>query len=242
MKLFSTALFASVAVIALSGPVMAASSTTVTKQTTTTTTAPISGTHANSMIMETSPVVTAPAVSTTTVTTAPGVSTTVITPVTSTVVTEKTTSEKPIVAVGTQAVDFMAYDANKDGILSMNEVGEMLFKLYDTDGNQVLDNIEFERKAVLTITPVEKMTVVKYDFNNDGIADQANYNYETFLKDTQLSRFDQNKDGLSPHEFTGREFIVADINNDKVVDLNEWKGSYIASIDKKNKFNAQTNK
>lgn len=228
MKAFQSILLASVAVVAFAAPVTAAS-TVITKETTTTTTAPIaSPVVTTDMQMQTSPVTT---------------TTTITSPVTtSTIVTETTSSEKPIIPTGTQVVNFNEFDINRDGILSADEVGEMLFKLYDTDGNQVIDNHEYERKAVLTVTPVEKMTVTKYDFNNDGIADQANYTYQTFLKDTQLSRFDGNRDGLTPHEFTDMEFLVIDANNDKAVELKEWKGSYIASIRKKNEEANRTNR
>lgn len=223
-KLYAT-LFATAAVIAFSTP--GAAETVVTKQTTTTT--------------STSTATGVPV--TTTMTTSPVVTTTVpVAPVTSTIVTEKTVHETPKIVPGTNVVNFMAYDVNNDGILSTNEVGEMLFKLYDTDGNNVIDNIEYERKAVLTVTPVDKMTITKYDFNNDGIADQANYTYESFLKDTQLSRFDKNNDGLSPHEFTNMEFLVIDANNDKAVEMKEWKGSYIESVRKKNEEQNRTNK
>lgn len=236
MKTFQSILLASVAVIALAAPAFAAS-TVITKETTTTTTAPIANPVVTTdMHMQTSPV------TTTTTITSP-VTTTVTTPVTtSTIVTETTSREKPVIPTGTQVVNFNEFDINRDGILSADEVGEMLFKLYDTDGNQVIDNHEYERKAVLTVTPVEKMTVTKYDFNNDGIADQANYTYQTFLKDTQLARFDGNRDGLTPHEFTGMEFLVIDANNDKAVELKEWKGSYIASIRKKNEEANRTNR
>lgn len=231
MKLFRFFLFSSIVAAALPYPLIhltaaQAADTVIRRESTTTTQTSTLQTHGAATV-------TAPAIISAPVSS---------NPVSSTVVTEKTTQEKPIVLPGTQVVNFMAYDANHDGILSMGEVGEMLFGLYDADGNQVIDNKEFERRAVLTVTPVEKTTVIKYDYNNDGIADQANYTYESFLRDTQLSRFDQNKDGLSPHEFTGREFIVADVNNDKVVDLQEWKGSYTYSIDKKNKEASQTNK
>lgn len=228
MKTFQSILLASAAVIALAAPASAAS-TVITKETTTTTTAPIANPAVTTDLhMQTSPVTT---------------TTTVTSPVTtSTIVTETTSREKPVIPTGTQVVNFNEFDINRDGILSADEVGEMLFKLYDTDGNQVIDNNEYERKAVLTVTPVEKMTVTKYDFNNDGIADQANYTYETFLKDTQLARFDARRDGLTPHEFTGMEFLSIDANNDKAVELKEWKGSYIASIRKKNEEANRTNK
>jgi hypothetical protein len=152
------------------------------------------------------------------------------------------TEEHSVSATGARIINFMDFDLNKDGILSVNEVGEMLFKLYDTDGNEVIDNNEYERRAVVTVMPMEKNTVVSYDFDGDGKPDETKYTYETFTRDTLLTRFDKNKDGLSPHEFTGLYFLSADVNRDKAIDLKEWQGSYIASIDKKNKDNARFNK
>ncbi|MEZ0262548.1 MAG: hypothetical protein ACAH80_16205, partial [Alphaproteobacteria bacterium] len=107
---------------------------------------------------------TTPAGSTTTttqqsVTTTPVTSTTVITtPVTTSTATTSTTSsatywrteEHSTGPAGARTIDFIQFDMNNDKILSINEIGEMLFKLYDTDGNQVVDNIEYERRAVAT--------------------------------------------------------------------------------------------
>jgi hypothetical protein len=152
------------------------------------------------------------------------------------------TEEHSMAATGARTINFMDFDLNKDGILSINEIGQMLFKFYDTDGNQVIDNNEYERRAVVTVLPMEKNTVVSYDFDGDGRPDETKYTYETFTRDTLLTRFDKNKDGLSPHEFTGLDFLAADVNHDKVIDLKEWQGSYIASIDKTNKENARFNK
>jgi hypothetical protein len=152
------------------------------------------------------------------------------------------TVEHSLPATGARIINFMDFDLNKDSILSINEIGKMLFKLYDTDGNEIIDNVEFERRAVVTVMPMHKDTVIYYDFDGDGRADVEKHTYETFLKDTLLTRFDKNMDGLSPHEFTGLYFISADVNHDKAIDLKEWQGSYNATIDKANKSKARFNK
>jgi hypothetical protein len=152
------------------------------------------------------------------------------------------TEEHSVPALGARVINFIDFDMNRDGILSINEIGEMLFKLYDTDGNMVVDNIEFERRSVVTVLPMEKNTVIEYDFDGDGLADKTKYTYETFMKDTLLTRFDSNMNGLSPHEFTDLPFLKADVNNDKVVDFKEWQGSYIPSIKKANEAKALFNK
>lgn len=152
------------------------------------------------------------------------------------------TEEHSVPAAGARIINFIDFDLVKDGILSINEVGEMLFKLYDTDGNNVIDNIEYEHRAVITVMPMEKNTTVFYDFDGDGKTDETQHTYETFMQDTLLTRFDKNKDGLSPHEFMDMGFLKGDVNNDKVIDLKEWQGSYIPSIDKKNQEKALLNK
>jgi hypothetical protein len=208
-----------IAVAAFAAPAMAGD--TVVKHTTITTTKP------------------APAATiekTTTISSDNGTSTAVSTETVPAVTRSETkwkTEERAIPNPNATVIDFMTFDLNKDGVLSTPEVGERLFKMYDTDGNEILDNIEFDRKAVLTVAPMEKETVITYDIDGDGTPEKTDYTYETFVQYTQLARFDANRDGLSPHEFTNREFIVADINNDKAVDMTEWKASYIASLDKK---------
>lgn len=142
---------------------------------------------------------------------------------------------------GVREINFVDFDVNRDSVLSANEIGELLFKLYDTDNNNVIDNNEYERRSVVTVMPVQKDTVVSYDFDGDGMPDATKHTYETFLQDTQLARFDKNNDGLSAHEFTGLDFLSADVNKDKAIDLKEWQGTYISSIDKANKTKARFN-
>lgn len=185
----------------------------------------------------------------TTTTTPNGSSTTTTTqqsvtasPVTTSSATYWRSEEHSTGPAGARTINFIDFDMNNDKILSINEIGEMLFKLYDTDGNQVVDNIEYERRAVATVLPMEKNTVVSYDFDGDGLADKTQYTQETFSRDTLLTRFDSNKDGLSPHEFMDMHFNEADVSNDKVVDLKEWQGSYIPRLDKLNKQKAHVNK
>jgi hypothetical protein len=156
--------------------------------------------------------------------------------------THMKTEEHSVTISGAHVINFMDFDLNKDGVLSRNEIGKMLFKLYDTDGNEIIDNKEYERRSIITVLPMQKDTMVSYDFDGDGKPDVTKYTYETFAQDTLLSRYDTNKDGLSPHEFTGLDFLAADVNHDHAIDLKEWQGSYISSIDKANKEKARLNK
>jgi hypothetical protein len=152
------------------------------------------------------------------------------------------TEQSTISGIDARSIDFIEFDINQDAILSIDEVGRRLFELYDIDGNNVIDNIEYERRAIATIRPVEKNTVISYDFDGDGLVDETRHTYETFLQDSLLTRFDTNRNGLSPREFMDTDFMLADINNDKVVDLKEWQGSYMPALDKTNKEKALLNK
>ncbi|MBI1216214.1 MAG: hypothetical protein GC185_10415 [Alphaproteobacteria bacterium] len=146
-----------------------------------------------------------------------------------TVTTNVVTRDQPA-KTGERIVNFMDFDLNGDGVLSNAEVGEMLFKLFDDDGNDVIDNVEFSRKNLLTVIPAMRQTTVSYDFNNDGVPDRIDESGESFIKETQLSRFDKAHDGLSPQEFSGKTFRQMDVNGDKAIDKIEWQASYVASI------------
>jgi hypothetical protein len=155
-------------------------------------------------------------------------------------VTTETVTQR--IAPGVKTLHFMDFDLNGDGILSLTEVGELLFNLFDLDGNDVIDNVEYEKRSVLTVAPVEEETTIVYDFDNDGLPDKIQRTFDTFLKETQLARFDRNKDGLSPHEFTGKSFLNMDVDKSKAIELAEWRGAYISSIDEANRRAAETNK
>lgn len=154
---------------------------------------------------------------------------------------QQTTSENMMIPGG-RIVNFASFDMNKDSILSTTEIGTLLFGLYDMDGNGIINNIEYERRAVITVMPIEKNTVISYDFDGDWITDQTQFTYETFMQDTALTRFDKNQDGLSPHEFLDLSFNIADANHDKTITINEWQGAYIPRINQANRQKASYNK
>lgn len=135
---------------------------------------------------------------------------------------------------GTRVVNFLDFDLNRDGLLSTQEVGEMLFKLFDSDGNGLIDNVEFEKRNVMTVVPMEKETTVSYDFDNDGLPERVERAHETFMEKTQLSRFDLVGGGLSPRDFVGKSFMRMDIDRSRFVELNEWRGAYDEAINRKN--------
>ena len=122
------------------------------------------------------------------------------------------------------------FDLDKNGILSTTEVGEMLFKLFDRDTSGVIDASEYDFKAILTVVPMEATTTVSYDYNNDGIADSTQYTYDVFMQNTQLARFDKNKDGLTAHEFVEKPMTEADTDGSGSIDLAEWRNAYMTRI------------
>lgn len=124
------------------------------------------------------------------------------------------------------ALDIMAYDLNRDGVLEMDEIGEKLFYQFDTDGNEILDNTEFDRPAVITLTPMEVTTITTTDYTGNGEADAQVVEVDTFMETSGLVLFDEDDNGLSAHEFIDKSLLQLDINKDGVVELDEWKNAY----------------
>ncbi len=153
-------------------------------------------------------------------------------PVNADTVTKQTTvTQKDL--PDTYKVNFAAMDLNQDGILSRSEVGRKLFYIFDTDGNEVIDNIEFGKSKVLTVIPLEKNQLTMVDFDDDGSADVTKYTSQEFAEFSMLNRFDADNDGLSAEEFIGRSFLKMDTNRDKSIDIKEWRDAYIASLSPK---------
>jgi Ca2+-binding EF-hand superfamily protein len=142
---------------------------------------------------------------------------------------EQTTSQVPP-PPDKRMINLAEFDLNKDGMLSTYEVGEMLFKIFDTDASGALDPAEFASKSLLTVVPMEKKTTVIRDYNNDGVPDKIETTFDTFMQETQLAKLDRFKDGLSPKEFVDLSFATIDTNEDGRIDLTEWRDAYVARI------------
>lgn len=152
------------------------------------------------------------------------------TPAQSATVTKDTVTVQQDVP-GTKKVNFAAFDLNHDGRLSRNEVGTELFYIFDTDGNEVIDNIEYTKPMVLTIIPMEKQEITSVDFNDDGLPDNTTFNTDEFFKQSMLARFDKNHEGVSAQSFlNGRYYFTLDDNHDKTVDLKEFRSAYVKAI------------
>ena len=140
------------------------------------------------------------------------------------------THEKTAEVDGVNQVQFSKFDVNGDGQYSMEEVGETLFYMFDTDGNEVIDNIEWNNDNVYTIIPIERDQFTFVDADSDGEAEMATHTYESFYKQSGLSAFDADGDeGISAEEFIDEGFEVLDDDQDKVISLEEWQEVYLES-------------
>jgi Ca2+-binding EF-hand superfamily protein len=128
-----------------------------------------------------------------------------------------------------RSVDFMSFDIDGDGTLSRDEVGEKLFQFFDRDGNQVIDNIEMEKPSIFVFTPMTKKTIEIVDYAT-GQEAKTSMTEEEFLQKSQLAKFDQDEDGLSPLDFLGVPFNKVNVKKDGVIDLYEFKRAYAASV------------
>lgn len=143
---------------------------------------------------------------------------------------QQTTIETTTIAPGTAVLNVAELDVNSSGTISADEIGERLFYIYDQDGNEIIDNVEFDSELKVNVVPVERETITMVDLDNDGIAEESSYTMETFMRETRLAMFDSNADGLSAQEFIGHGFLNLDSNDDMAIDLKEWKSAYIAGF------------
>jgi Ca2+-binding EF-hand superfamily protein len=130
---------------------------------------------------------------------------------------------------GVNQIDFTVFDTNEDGQYSMEEVGARLFESFDRNNDDLIDNIEWDKNYVLTISPIEKETFKFYDLNDDGLTDVSTYSYDTFYRASGLIRFDDNTDGLSAKDFIEQPFLEVDKDNNGTIRLKEWTDVYLST-------------
>ncbi|NCC21567.1 MAG: hypothetical protein EOM26_03795 [Alphaproteobacteria bacterium] len=118
-------------------------------------------------------------------------------------------------------------DSNGDGIVTVAEVGDELFYIFDTDGNEVIDNIEWNVDLVHTKIPVETETFTYVDTDRDGEFEVGDYRVSQYSLATALTPYDDGGDGLSPEEFVSASFLEVDDNDDKAVAIDEWRDAYL---------------
>lgn len=137
------------------------------------------------------------------------------------------TSVSKTTTVTAAPTSVMMYDLNGDGMLSQAEIGNKLFYRFDTDGNESLDNIEWNQSIVVNLAPMEKVTVTTMDTDGDGVNEQESIDVEVFMERTGLERFDNDGDGLSPREFTGKSVLELDLDKSGLIEMKEWKKAYM---------------
>lgn len=145
--------------------------------------------------------------------------------------TETLVEQKKI--ANTNEVNLLDFDLNKDGSLTREEVGEKLFYMFDRDGNMIIDNLEQNRVGLITLIPMQKTTIKMVDVGANGKVEERTLNTEEFMAESRLIAYDQNRDGLTPLEFIGVSFNRLDANNDKAVDVEEWKDAYASYVQPK---------
>ena len=157
-----------------------------------------------------------------------------------TTVTTKTYVE-PQKMQNVKEINFSAFDTNKDGLYAKSEVGKKLFYSFDADGNEVIDNIEWDMPSVFTIVPMEKETYTFVDYNSDGYTELSTYTYDQFYQESALIVFDENKNGLSAAEFIEVGFQELDSDDNGTIELDEWEDAYLemtqADINKEEQYN-----
>lgn len=142
----------------------------------------------------------------------------------------KVVTERTVPAPGAMMVNFMDYDLDGDGHLSQEEAGKMLFKLFDTDGNEIIDNVEYEKRTVATVVPMERETVVTIENSKPDVPNEVRHSVTRYFEVTDLTQYDKDGKGISPRDFTDRSFMEMDTNRDKSIDAKEWRTGYDAKF------------
>lgn len=149
----------------------------------------------------------------------------------STNITAKSKSTTVVTAPAQMSI--LTYDLNNDGMLSASEIGNKLFYQFDRDGNESLDNIEWNKPVMVNLAPMETISVTKMDIDGDGIDDDEVVKVDIFMEATGLSRFDNDGNGLSPREFTGKSVLEMDTDKSGLIEMKEWKKAYTMRVSPK---------
>ncbi len=137
---------------------------------------------------------------------------------------------KPKALPYSNTVNLASFDLNNDGVLTRDEIGEKLFRIFDRDGNLLIDNIEMETPSLVLLSPMVKTKTVTIDYFSEKKPTQKVVTYEDFIRRSGLSRFDKAQDGLSPRDFLQMSFKEVNVKNDIAIDIYEWKRAYVRSL------------
>ncbi|MCB9988043.1 MAG: hypothetical protein H6868_01775 [Rhodospirillales bacterium] len=137
---------------------------------------------------------------------------------------------EPVEQALPHSINLEKFDSNQDGVFERDEIGETLFRLFDRDGNKVIDNIEMKRPRIMTFTPMERKTMEIVEYRTDDKPVKETVSRQEFLQQSGLSRFDEGKDGLSPLDFIGKSFYQVNVHKDGVIDMYEWKRAYAEMV------------
>lgn len=129
-----------------------------------------------------------------------------------------------------QIVNFDQFDLNNDGVLERDEIGETLFRMFDKDGNEVIDNIEMKTPNIIVFSDMAKTKTETVKYRDPSRPTKQTVSHEDFMQASKLARFDKDKDGLSPLDFLEKSFYQVNVKDDGVIDLYEWKRAYASYV------------
>lgn len=126
-------------------------------------------------------------------------------------------------ASGRSTLSLIDLDINRDGVITSDEVGTALFKLYDRDGNGIIDKGEYERGIVVSVTTGRvDASNLAYSLNGNIAPPGTPEAYDKLKSYTGLNRFETSSSGISPHDFLGKDMA-------RQMNLTTWLNLYTAN-------------
>lgn len=155
------------------------------------------------------------------------VTTTTVVPTTSATVVTTT----PTAVVGTGAVvpvTFYYYDPVKAHVVSVPDLSDSIFALWDEDHNDIIDMNEFYRNKMVMYEPVEYSKRTFQDIDADGDLELTQDEYTVRIQ--QLPTYSRlntdNKAGISLYEFIGTGFQAADKDDNNNLSYKELHNAF----------------
>lgn len=130
-----------------------------------------------------------------------------------------------------RVINLDSFDLNHDGFFEHDEIGQVLFRIFDADDNLIIDNIEYTIPRIASFTPMKKKTVDTVVYRDYYKSTKVTVSQEEFLQLSRLSRFDRGQDGVSAKDFLEMPFNLVNADKtDKVIRIEEWKRAYADSV------------